>query len=143
LWMLGRYLARNMHLSSTGKYCRGSLKSAGIEYVRLKELGGFRHPVKDSVDLGRKNTSFRGYADCMQTEEFVRGIERLIAISENDPAVIMCAEAVPWRCYRSPIADALIVRKIGVTHILGKKSSREHKLIPFARVSDTKITYPK
>ena len=120
-----------------------SLKSAGIEYIHMKELGGLRHPIKDSVNLGWKNASFRGYADYMQTACFAEAIEKLIEISKNENTAIMCAEAVPWRCHRSLIADALFIRGINVMHILSKTNSREHELTSFARVRGKIITYPK
>lgn len=120
-----------------------SLKSAGIGYVHLKELGGFRHPRKDSINLGWKNASFRGYADYMQTTDFIQGIRKLIEISKGKRTAIMCSEAVPWRCHRSLIADALTIRKIDVKHILSKTNSREHELTLFAMVRNKVITYPK
>ncbi len=120
-----------------------SLKSAGIEYIHMKDLGGLRHPIKDSVNLGWKNASFRGYADYMQTTCFAGAIEKLIEISENKNTAIMCAEAVPWRCHRSLIADALLIRGINVMHILSKTNSREHELTSFARIRGKIITYPK
>ena len=121
----------------------GSLKSAGIEYVHMKELGGLRHPIMDSVNLGWKNASFRGYADYMQTANFAEAIEKLIEICEDVNTAIMCAEAVPWRCHRSLIADALVIRGLNVMHILSKTSSREHELTAFARIRGKIITYPK
>lgn len=120
-----------------------SLKSAGIRYIHMKELGGLRRSEKDSVNLGWKNASFRGYADYMQTTDFTQGIRKLIEISKGENTAIMCSEAVPWRCHRSLIADALTIRKIKVTHILSKTNSKEHELTPFARIRNRTITYPK
>jgi len=120
-----------------------SLKDTRIVYVHMIELGGLRHPKKDSVNIGWENASFRGYADYMQTDHFKQGIEKLIEISKGKNTVILCSEAVPWRCHRSLIADALLVRKIKVNHIINKTSSREHEITPFAKVRNRIITYPK
>ena len=119
-----------------------SLPAAGIEYVPLGELGGLRKPRADSPNAGWRNESFRGYADYMQTEPFGAGLERLIELSRERRTAIMCAEAVPWRCHRSLVADALAVRGIPVIEILGETSYRDHALTPFARVAGTRVTYP-
>jgi uncharacterized protein (DUF488 family) len=121
---------------------RDSLRTAGIVYVPLAELGGLRKPRRDSPNLGWRNESFRGYADYMQTQEFGHGLQRLIGLAVDRRLGIMCAEAVPWRCHRSLIADALVVRGIGVVEILSETSYREHALTPFAHVDGTALTYP-
>jgi uncharacterized protein (DUF488 family) len=92
--------------------------------------------------LGWRNASFRGYADYMQTPEFVEALERAIKLAEARPTALMCAEAVPWRCHRSLVADALLVRGIRALEIVSKVAPKEHKLTPFANVRGTKITYP-
>jgi uncharacterized protein (DUF488 family) len=125
-----------------GDTLRGALRSQGIEYIPLRNLGGLRHPRPDSPNTGWRNTSFRGYADYMQSEEFARGIAQLMTLSGAQRTAIMCAEAVPWRCHRSLVADALNVRGIPVIEILSNTSYREHKLTPFAHVEGTVITYP-
>jgi uncharacterized protein (DUF488 family) len=114
-----------------------------IGYVHIKGLGGLRHPRKDSPNTGWKNSSFRGFADYMQTEEFTKSIDRLIEIARQTQIAIMCAEAVPWRCHRSLIADALTIRNINVEHIYSATSIKPHKLTPFAKVRGTVITYPE
>jgi uncharacterized protein (DUF488 family) len=119
-----------------------SLRDAGIEYVPLRELGGLRKPRADSPNSGWRNDSFRGYADYMQTPEFARGLERLLDLGSERRTAIMCAEAVPWRCHRSLVADALAIRGVRVVEILGEQERREHALTPFARVHGTTITYP-
>jgi uncharacterized protein (DUF488 family) len=119
-----------------------SLRNASIEYVPLGELGGLRKPRADSQNLGWRNESFRGYADYMQTEPFAAGLERLVELSREQRTAIMCAEAVPWRCHRSLVADALGARGIPVVEILSGTSYREHALTPFARVAGTAVTYP-
>jgi uncharacterized protein (DUF488 family) len=120
----------------------GALATASIDYIALPELGGLRRARKDSPNAGWRNTSFRGYADYMQTDAFTGGVERLIALGREKTTAIMCAEAVPWRCHRSLVADALLVRDVAVMEILSPTSARPHKLTPFARVSGTAITYP-
>src|SRR5437763_16836959 len=120
-----------------------SLTEKGIEYVHLKSLGGFRHARKDSINTGWRNASFRGYADYMATEEFRSGIARLLDLANENPTVIMCAEAVPWRCHRSLIGDALLARGVAVQDIMSATSARPHELTPFAKVSGTEITYPE
>ena len=119
-----------------------SLKKAGIEYIHMKGLGGLRHPAKDSRNMGWRNSSFRGFADYMQETEFRENIDALIELAKGKRVAVMCAEAVPWRCHRSLIADALTVRKIPVEHIMSLTSHRSHSLTPFAKVRGTKITYP-
>jgi uncharacterized protein (DUF488 family) len=121
---------------------RESLEAAGIAYVPLGELGGLRKPRPDSPNSGWRNESFRGYADYMQTGEFASGLERLVELAAERRTAIMCAEAVPWRCHRSLVADALAVRGIGVVEILSETSYRDHALTPFARVQGTTVTYP-
>lgn len=119
-----------------------ALKHESIEYVPLAALGGLRHARKDSPNTGWRNTSFRGYADYMQTEGFEEGLAMLIHMSTQERVAIMCAEAVPWRCHRSLVADALNVRGIPAVEILSESNYRMHKLTPFARVEGTQITYP-
>jgi len=119
-----------------------ALAHQNIDYVPLQALGGLRHARKDSINTGWRNTSFRGYADYMQTEGFQEGLEELIALSRGKRTAIMCAEAVPWRCHRSLVADALNVRGIAVVEILSQSDYRAHKLTPFAHVEGTAITYP-
>jgi uncharacterized protein (DUF488 family) len=119
-----------------------ALKAENIEYVPLTELGGLRQPRKDSPNMGWRNESFRGYADYMQTEVFQEGLEALIQMSRQKRVAIMCAEAVPWRCHRSLVADAMSVRGIAAIDILSESSHRLHRLTPFARVEGTTITYP-
>ena len=119
-----------------------SLSGRGIAYTHMPELGGLRKPKPDSINVGWRNVSFRGYADYMQTEEFWAAIDRLQALAGEQRLAIMCAEAVPWRCHRSLIADALTVRGVEVRHITAKSEAARHSLTPFARVADGRITYP-
>jgi uncharacterized protein YeaO (DUF488 family) len=119
-----------------------ALHGVGIAYTHLKALGGLRHPQPDSVNVEWRNASFRGFADYMQTPEFAAALARAVRLAQKSPAALMCAEAVPWRCHRSLVADALLVRGIAVLEIIGPSPPREHKLTPFARVRGTQITYP-
>jgi len=119
-----------------------SVRAARIRYVHMKELGGLRHARKDSINLGWRNASFRGYADYMQTDEFAAALARAIDLAKERPTALMCAEAVPWRCHRSLVADALTVRGIRVLEIISSAEPKEHKMTPFARVRGTQITYP-
>lgn len=119
-----------------------SLADAGIEYRYLPGLGGLRRPRKDSPNAGWRNTSFRGYADYMQTDEFAANVDTVIALGRDTPCVLMCAEAVPWRCHRSLVADALLVRGVPVDDIIDARQRRPHKLTPFAHVEGLRITYP-
>ena len=118
------------------------LPAHNISYVHLSALGGLRKPDKHSINTGWRNESFRGYADYMQTGEFARALEKLIDLAGSCPCVVMCAEAVPWRCHRSLIADALTARGLGVEHIMGPGARRPHEMTSFARVDGTRVTYP-
>lgn len=110
-----------------------------IRYQHLPELGGLRHTTKDSINLAWRNSSFRGFADYMQTPEFFKGFKKLNQlIQKKHETVIMCAEAVPWRCHRSLVADAEVIRGVHVFHIMSKTSFHEHELTSFAKVDRTK-----
>jgi uncharacterized protein (DUF488 family) len=119
-----------------------ALKKAGVGYVHLPGLGGLRHANPDSPNMGWRNTSFRGYADYMQTPEFQANLAGLIEMAGRHRLALMCAEAVPWRCHRSLIADALLVHGISVEDIMSLTRRQTHKLTPFAKVLGTEITYP-
>jgi uncharacterized protein (DUF488 family) len=119
-----------------------SLAPQHVEYVHIKALGGLRRARKDSLNTGWRNESFRGFADYMQTPEFQHALEGLMHMSQQKRVAIMCAEAVPWRCHRSLVADALSVRAVPVVEILSDNSYRMHTLTPFARVEGGRITYP-
>lgn len=119
------------------------LKLAGIGYVHLPGLGGLRRARVDSPNRGWRTPGFRGYADYMQTPEFAKHLEALIQLARRNRLALMCAEAVPWRCHRSLIADALFLRGILVEHILGLKGRQPHQLTGFARVDCLELTYPE
>jgi uncharacterized protein (DUF488 family) len=119
-----------------------SLAAAGIAYRHIAGLGGLRHARPDSPNGGWRNASFRGYADYMQTDEFESNVEALVELARTERCVLMCAEAVPWRCHRSMVADALVSRGIRVEHIMGPHKLKPHALTPFAHVQGTHISYP-
>lgn len=119
-----------------------SLAAAGIAYRYLKGLGGLRHARKDSINTGWRNLSFRGYADYMQTEEFASNVDMVMELGRDHACVLMCAEAVPWRCHRSLVGDALLVRGIRVEDIIDARKRHPHKLTAFAQVAGLQITYP-
>jgi uncharacterized protein (DUF488 family) len=119
-----------------------ALRNRRIAYRHMKDLGGLRRPQRDSVNAGWRNASFRGYADYMQTEGFGKALERLVELSADRTTAVMCAEAVPWRCHRSLIADALIVRGHEVRDIMSATNAKPHTLNPMARVKGLQVTYP-
>jgi len=121
-----------------------SMPEAGIRYRRLPELGGLRHtPVTaESVNGAWRNASFRSYADYMQTSDFAAGINTLITLAQEQTVAIMCAEAVPWRCHRSLIGDALLVRGVRVDDIMSETSTKPHVMTEFAKVDGTRVWYP-
>ncbi|MGE5638078.1 MAG: DUF488 family protein [Chloroflexota bacterium] len=119
-----------------------SLKPESIIYMHMPEIGGLRRPKPDSINTAWRNKSFRGYADYMQTKEFTEDLLNLIALARESCVTVMCAEALPWRCHRSLLADTLVVRNVKVQHIISKDSCMDHKLSEWAHVEGTKITYP-
>jgi uncharacterized protein (DUF488 family) len=119
-----------------------SLQEADIGYEHVAALGGFRRPSPHSSNAGWRNASFRGYADYMQTAAFGAAIENLADRAQRQRIAVMCAEAVPWRCHRSLIADALVTRGIRVEEIISATRTQTHAMTSFARVEGTTITYP-
>lgn len=119
-----------------------ALRSTGIEYLHLPGLGGLRHTKKDSPNTGWRNDSFRGFADYMATAEFGTSIDRLVDLAREKRTAMMCAEALPWRCHRSLIADALLARGARVEHIMSEAGTKAHEMTPFAVVSGLSVTYP-
>lgn len=119
-----------------------ALETAGIRYVHLPALGGLRRPRRDSPNAAWRNESFRGYADYMQTDTFAHTLDDVLDLAEDGRVALMCAEAVPWRCHRSLVADALTVRGVPVAHIVGAGIARPHQLSPAARIQDGRLTYP-
>ncbi len=118
------------------------LAQAGILYEHLEDLGGYRKPRPDSGNLGWRNASFRGYADYMDTVAFRTALDRLVVLAKERRTAILCAEAVPWRCHRGLISDALVVRGVRMVHILAPGKAQDHALTPFARVRGGRLAYP-
>jgi uncharacterized protein (DUF488 family) len=125
-----------------GESLSASVASEQIGYLHAPGLGGFRRPRPDSPNGGWRNLSFRGYADYMQTDDFSASLATLIDLTRRQRVAVMCAEAVPWRCHRSLIADALLVRGIVCCEIVAPKRLQIHRLTPFARVSGLELSYP-
>ncbi|MEO8626489.1 MAG: DUF488 domain-containing protein [Betaproteobacteria bacterium] len=119
-----------------------SLNAVQIGYNHLASLGGLRHARPDSLNSGWHNLSFRGYADYMQSAEFAENVQWVAELASTERCVLMCAEAVPWRCHRSMIGDALLVRGVRVEDIIGPKGRKPHVLTAFAHVDGVQITYP-
>jgi len=119
-----------------------SLNAVGIAHLHMSTLGGLRHPRSDSPNKGWQNSSFQGYADYMQTPEFDNAVHSLMAMAQSKRVTVMCAEAVPWRCHRSLLSDALTVRGVIVKHIMSKTRVQQHTIAPFAKVDGTRLTYP-
>jgi uncharacterized protein (DUF488 family) len=119
-----------------------ALHARRLHYRHMPELGGLRHPRRDSINTGWRNSSFRGYADYMQTSDFRENLDALIELGTQEPTAVMCAEAVPWRCHRSLIADALLVRGITVLEIASANRAAPVTLHPWAHVEGTNVTYP-
>lgn len=125
-----------------GKVLRATLRRHRLRYVHLPALGGLRHARKDSPNPGWRNASFRGYADYMLTDDFEGGLSELRSLTAGGTVALMCAEAVPWRCHRSLVADALTVRGAEVRHITGVGRAAPHHLTEFAQVDRARVTYP-
>ena len=119
-----------------------TLKAQGIKYVSMPEIGGLRHPKHDSINLAWRNSSFRGYADYMQTKEFTENLLKIIALARENCLALMCAEALPWRCHRSLISDALVVRHVRVGHIISLTNCLNHEVNEMAHVEGYTVTYP-
>jgi uncharacterized protein (DUF488 family) len=141
-----RFPGSRRHPQFGQKALFSSLEAAGIRAVWREGLGGRRAAKKDSVNTGWKNESFRGYGDYMQTPEFAAETDWLVGLPEIDSTAVMCAEAVPWRCHRSLIADAVMARGVAVQDVLvtaaGEATLRVHEMTKFARVEGGRVWYP-
>ncbi|MBS0652382.1 MAG: DUF488 domain-containing protein [Verrucomicrobia bacterium] len=137
-----RSIPRSRHNPQFNKdKLKRSLKKEKIRYVHIEKLGGLRHPKKNSLNTGWENASFRGFADYMQTADFREGIKELIELAKAGRCALMCAEAVPWRCHRSLVADALTVKKWEVRHIQSRKTAKKHELTAFLRIKGRRLIY--
>ena len=121
---------------------QNTLKTYGIKYLSLPDIGGLRYPKKDSINLALETSSFRGYADFMQTKEFTENLLKLIVLAKENCLTLMCAEALPGRCHRNLVSDMLIVRHIRILHIISKDNTLTHQLNELAHVEGTKVSYP-
>jgi uncharacterized protein (DUF488 family) len=120
-----------------------SLRARRIRYVQIPELGGLRRARKDSPNIAWRNASFRGFADYMLTDDFEVGITKLRTLVAEGAVALMCAEAVPWRCHRSLVADALTARGARVEHIMGNTPRASlHRVTAFAKIEAMRVTYP-
>lgn len=143
-----RTIPRSRHNPQFGtEEISASLRSEAIQYRWMQSLGGLRHSRKDSINMGWHNARFRGYADYMQTDAFAAALKELMALDGETTVAIMCSEAVPWRCHRSLIGDALLIQKHPVEDIFvtpaGKSHHRAHTLTSFARAQGKKLWYPE
>ena len=130
-----RTIPRSRHNPQfNGDALRSALRSRRIRYVHIPELGGLRRTRKDSPNTAWRNASFRGFADYMSTEDFETGLAKLHALAAEGRVALMCAEAVPWRCHRSLVADALTARGAHVEHISSARHSAPHRMTAFAVV---------
>lgn len=118
------------------------LKSLSIKYIHLPEIGGLRHTTRNSINLALKNASFRGYADYMQTKDFNEALLKVLALARENRLALMCAEALPWKCHRMLISDALVARNVKVLHIISKTDTITHQLNELAQVDGFKVSYP-
>jgi len=118
------------------------LKTCSIKYLHLPDIGGLRHPKKESINLALESSGLRGYADFMQTKEFTENLLKLVVLAKENCLALMCAEALPWSCHRTLISDVLVVRHVKVLHIISKDSVINHQLNELAHVEGTKISYP-
>jgi uncharacterized protein (DUF488 family) len=134
--------APNLLKTNNREALERSLRDAGIAYEQMRALGGLRHPRKDSPNMGWRNESFRGYADYMQKAEFESARNALGKAAAHEAVAIMCAEAVPWRCHRMLISDALTARGYRVEHIMSATKSDPHTMTSFARVEGASVVYP-
>jgi uncharacterized protein (DUF488 family) len=138
-----RTIPRSRHNPQfNGEALRSALPRRRLRYADLATLGGLRRARQDSANTGWRNASFRGFADYMLTDDFEAGLAELRTLTAAGTVSLMCAEAVPWRCHRSLVADALTVRGAHVEHITGPGRPRPHRLTPFARVDGTRVIYP-
>lgn len=119
-----------------------ALKKSDIDYLHMSDLGGLRHARPDSLNTGWRNASFRGFADYMQTPQFAHGLQQLIDEAKKKQVVIMCAEAVPWRCHRSLIGDALLAHDVKSFDIISAHEVKEHSLTPWAKIKGKLVIYP-
>jgi len=138
-----RFPASRRHPHFAREPLAGALERAGIAYRWFPDLGGRRRGRPGSPHVGWRNASFRAYADHMDTAAFDQAVAALLAFAGAQPTAVLCAEAVPWRCHRQLIADALAARGVEVRHVLGAAAPEPHRLTPFARLEGTRLVYDR
>jgi len=136
-----RFPASRRHPHFAREALARALAESGIRYDWLPELGGRRSSRPDSPHVAWRTAGFRGYADHMESAEFRAGLARLLALAAARPTAVLCAEAVPWRCHRQLIADALVARGLSVMHVTGPGEASPPRLTPFARLDGERIIY--
>ena len=136
-----RFPASRRHPHFSREALAAALARAGVAYTWLHGLGGRRAGQAGSPHVAWRNPSFRAYADHMETAEFADGLSRLLALGSAGAIAVMCAEAVPWRCHRQLIADALLARGIEVRHVLSTVPPEAHRLTAFARLEGERVVY--
>lgn len=136
-----RFPASRRHPHFAGEALARALAAAGVIYDWLPELGGRRTPRPDSPHVAWRVAGFHGYADHMETQEFARGLARLLELAAVRSSAVLCAEAVPWRCHRRLLADALLVCGVEVRHVVGPEAAGPHRLTDFARVDRGRLVY--
>jgi uncharacterized protein (DUF488 family) len=138
-----RFPASRRHPHFAREALARALQEAGLSYRWLPALGGRRAVCPDSPHVGWRSAAFRGYADHMDTAEFAAGLTELLSLARGQAVAVMCAEAVPWRCHRQLVADALLARGVGVRHVLGTTAPEAHHLTPFARLVGERVVYDR
>jgi uncharacterized protein (DUF488 family) len=137
-----RTVPHSRHNPQFNKEALPNTLKPNVKYIHMPEIGGLRRPKPNSVNLAWENSGFRGYADFMQTKEFTENLLKIIVLARLNCLALMCAEALPWRCHRNLISDALVVRHIRVEHIIGQNSLISHQLNELAHAEGNNITYP-
>ena len=138
-----RFPASRRHPHFGGDALAASLAGEGISYAWIPQLGGRRTPRRDSPHVGWRVEGFRGYADHMETREFADGLARLLVLAAERRTAVLCAEAVPWRCHRRLLADALLARGVEVRHVMSATKLDPHELTAFARVDGERVVYDR
>jgi uncharacterized protein (DUF488 family) len=136
-----RYPASRRHPHFAREALADALTAAGLRYDWLPALGGRRRARADSPHVAWREAAFRGYADHMETAEFQRGLAALLELAVERRTAVLCAEAVPWRCHRQLIADALVARGVRVFHVIDTGAPRPHALSRLARLDGTRVVY--
>ena len=136
-----RFAGSRRNPQFSGETMAQMLPHAGIAYLPVPDLGGRRTPRPDTINLAWRNASFRGYADYMETPPFQTATRRLDHLAQAQRTVVMCAEAMWWRCHRSLIADDFKARGWEVIHLMAPGRSDQHPYTPAASIVDGRLAY--